>query len=164
MSSKGVATNSSGNSAANRMGKGIPPSSTGSADGPSSSSSSSYRTYGKSKKSWHDDYMRMSETLLLIDCSSICSTSSLNILLSCTKSNRIWVSNTSSAFFSDPDKTYLDSWALSFISMMTELNIKTQKRVSSFKWLPYYGIFSLKELFCKTSIYVSMEICLYRSK
>ena len=104
MSSKGVATNSSGNSAANRMGKGIPPSSTGSADGPSSSSSSSYRTYGKSKKSWHDDYMRMSETLLLIDCSSICSTSSLNILLSCTKSNRIWVSNTSSAFFSDPDR------------------------------------------------------------
>ena len=94
----------------------------------------------------------------------VVSTSSLNILLSCTKSNRIWVSNTSSAFFSDPDKTYLESWALSFISMMTELNIKTQKRVSSFKWLPYYGIFSLKELFCKTSIYVSMEICLYRSK
>ena len=132
MSSKGVATNSSGNSAANRMGKGIPPSSTGSADGPSSSSSSSYRTYGKSKKSWHDDYMRMSETLLLIDCSSICSTSSLNILLSCTKSNRIWVSNRSSAFFSDPEIP------LSFISMMTILNIKTQNRVFSFLIMEYF--------------------------
>ena len=38
----------------------------------------------------------------------VVSTSSLNILLSCTKSNRIWVSNTSSAFFSDPDRHTLN--------------------------------------------------------
>ena len=49
MSSMGVATNSSGNSAASRMGSGMPPSNKGSAAVPSSSSSSSYRTLKMSK-------------------------------------------------------------------------------------------------------------------